>query len=164
MKSLFSFLTLLAFCTFLTSCADTEAKLLPVSTVKSDGQIEERWTWPRIIFGTRSHPCGKDSGCYCEGDRGVCLIIEPNNFAGDPGTAVLAANQGIAELELLGGTNVLIRFLADNSTVTSSQTTFTIGANVTITGAFGTPITLVAGVYTIDYSTNALGNVIVQKL
>ncbi|MFB6258474.1 MAG: hypothetical protein ABEH38_07255 [Flavobacteriales bacterium] len=47
-------------------------------TEKTDGDP------PTIVFGTKSKPCGKNDGCYCDGDKGLCLLINPEIAGSNP--------------------------------------------------------------------------------
>lgn len=53
---------------------------------------------PLIVFGTKSSPCGGE-GCYCEGEKGICLIIK----LGISNGSQLETNEGLAELIELPG-------------------------------------------------------------
>src|SRR5690606_28158274 len=97
---------------------------------KNDSQTELSFAagWPTLIFGTRSKPCGSSSECYCEGDRGICLIIEPR-VASPTQVAnhVFEVNEGAATLSILNSSEMLIEMQVDNSTVGVSQSIFKVG-------------------------------------
>lgn len=131
--------------------------------ISAGNELLETRAGIKIVFGTRSHPCGKDAGCYCEGDRGVCLIIEWK-LAVDSSFLSTIPNEGIADVELLPGNKIKFNMLKDNSVVTPSQNLFYVNSNYSLNGLFGSNKTIKAGTYSIDYSTNSLGVIVMDLL
>jgi hypothetical protein len=120
--------------------------------------------WPTIIFGTRSHPCGKDEGCYCTGSKGICLLINPEKTDEEPSS--MPAGHGLGQWEVLpGGSTMAISILNDYEQLTSSD--FTVISNITLStetaGNLGyNTVVIKQGVYTVDYSEFSHGRVIVD--
>ncbi len=158
----FSFI-LLAFAISIISCQTED--IIETADFSKEEQIEMRFTWPTIIFGTRSHPCGKDNNCYCEGDRGICLLINPDKTTENPGDVTLGTNTGIGTFELISSSLLKIKILRDNSftpTLTNPETKFYVYDDIELSHIFDDNITIKQGVYDINYSSNPYGDIIVN--
>lgn len=132
------------------------------SADKSRTEVSFR-DWPTIIFGTRSKPCGSNDDCYCTGERGICLIINPKKIAaaGIP-TYDFDENEGAATISFLTPSKMFLEIIEDNSIITLSDSIFKVYDDVLLDSIFDQPITILAGEYRMNYSTNPLGNVILD--
>src|SRR5699024_6461131 len=129
----------------------------------TESQTEMRADWPTVIFGTKSRPCGKEKNCYCEGDRGICLLINPHKVKDYSTGSNLSTNTGIGKFEIISSYLIKITMLEDNSSFLSSvDNKFYVFEDVKLNNIFDYEVTLKKGVYDIDYSQNSLGTIMVN--
>lgn len=118
--------------------------------------------FPKIVFGTKSHPCSANDSCYCTGDRGICLIIDWK-IANTSDFNSQIENEGIAEVVNLPNNKIKFKMLKDNSVISqNSDTLFYVSEDYLLNGLFIQNLTIKEGVYSIDYSTNTLGDIIMD--
>ncbi|KAF5042885.1 hypothetical protein DSECCO2_508000 [anaerobic digester metagenome] len=132
----------------------------------SDSQmVLKGFQWPTIIFGTHSKPCGSGAGCYCDGDKGICLLINPKsvNIEGNLNDVPLGTNEGIAEVMILDSKTIKIKMLRDDSWSDTTQHIFHVYDDVNLTNIFGSgTITIKKGDYPISYVENSLGDIVLD--
>mgnify|MGYP000961132348 CR=1 FL=1 len=157
---------IIAFCALLVlpflSCTKTEMSQEGVNGANFKGILKERGNV--FVFGTRCHPCG-EPGCYCVGDRGLCIIIRIDKILKSAiKSHSFLPNSGAGEITLLSNNQLKLSMLYDNSSINeANEPIFYITQDMEFPNAVvdGTLVVL-AGEYTIDYSTNPLGDIIVD--
>ena len=116
--------------------------------------------FPKIIFGTKSRP--NDKGTGCTGNKGICLIIVPKKFTPDMN---IPAYQGVAEIKI-EGEKIHFTFSQINNddptqTLFEVSKDFPLGIEVSSLLNFNN-VTLKQGNYPIDYSRNIFGEVYID--
>ena len=120
-----------------------------------------------IIFGTRSKPCGSNNGCYCEGNKGLCLLINPKPLE-PTGSINLNEGQGIGTWKVNSQFDALEIEITDDFE-SNNDDTFVVLSNFElpsdVTEALGvTSIILQEGEYEVDYSSLENGKIIVNAI
>jgi len=145
------------------SCEKESSK--PSAQTSDTQMVHKGFQWPTIIFGTHSKPCGSGAGCYCDGDKGICLLINPKsvNIEGNIADIPLGTNEGIAEVMILDARTLKIKMLRDDSWSDTTQRTFHVYDNVNLTNIFGSgTIIIKKGDYPISYLENSLGDIVLD--
>lgn len=120
--------------------------------------------WPTIIFGTKSKPCRNDNGCYCDGNKGICLLINPEPLSNTPNN--LVEGQGYGNW-IIDPTNskftiqILDNFELDQNSNFSVENDYELPSDVCAYLGY-TSIILSQGEYQVDYSNFQHGEVIVD--
>jgi hypothetical protein len=133
--------------------------------VKSSKQID----WPKIVFGTKSHPCGDDADdeeCYCTGDKGICLIIEPSVVQSEPDS--LETGHGYGKWNVQDNGQKMDIKILDNYELDQGSS-FYVEENIQLSSdvarALGyNSVTIESGQYNVDYTDLIHGEVVVDVI
>ncbi|MFM2134819.1 MAG: hypothetical protein RL021_219, partial [Bacteroidota bacterium] len=123
----------------------------------------------KITFGTKCHP---DDNGGCDGDKGICIIIEIKNAEGlfretDPRPA-LGDDMAMAELACTDAAHIRLDILAQQSDVVNGPY-FTVEQPVALNAELVTKLGLQYAViqpgrYSVDYSTRRFGTVLLDAV
>lgn len=160
--SIMRYLLLVGFlfaCVGMSSCEDQ------LHLSEESGTMIKKAAWPKIIFGTRSHPCGGD-GCYCEGDKGICLIIDPQPISAAPGS--LQTGEGYGDWTVLPGAKQMSIIVRDDYEL-NQNTTFKVDADLALNADVSDhlgyrSVTILSGNYSVDYSKHQHGEILVNVI
>lgn len=125
--------------------------------------------WPKIVFGTKSKPCGTggendEDPCYCSGEKGICLVIEPQVVSSAPES--FEPNEGYGQWNVRSSAtemDIVIHDAYDLDTSSVFEVYEDINLPTSVASELGySSVVIEAGEYDMDYLTYQHGSVVVN--
>ena len=121
----------------------------------------------KLTFGTKCHPSGDGA---CEGDRGICIIIEIKNAEWMTRyldvSALLGDDMAYADAALTGQNRLRLDVLGQHSDA-KLDPSFKVEAPITLSSGLASDlgvksVVILPGVYPVDYSLQRFGTVMLD--